>query len=472
MKISKKITLVTFLSIILLILLFIIINTLFSYKFYLHTRKLELNSVVEEIVKNRYDPEVINKLEKDLNIDIDIKNPIHNNMKQQRLMQPPDNFILNTNNPSLNNRNFGKFDEIEDFKIIDSDLSVNFIYKIKENIIKISISKISVKQTIQSTNKFIFIIGLFLSVIGFLLSLILSKLITRPILKLNNVVEKLSNLDFSEKLEIKGNDEIATLSKNVNFLSTKLEHNIDDLKSSNIKLQEVYGFEKKENQKREEFIAALTHEIKTPITIINTYLEYLNSQDVDESERREFSEIVIQEGNDLSKILDKLINYVKNKDNSIEKLNLKNFNYTELIEFRIKKFQLDFNEKKITITKKIPKNIFIYADYDKMTYVLDNILSNAVAHTYDNGDISITVFETKNTIVTEIYNSGSLINENNLEKIWDSFYKEDESRTRKYGGIGLGLAFVKKILLSHNSSFGAKNTNNGVLFWFSNIKQL
>ena len=139
MKISKKITLVTFLSIILLILLFIIINTLFSYKFYLHTRKLELNSVVEEIVKNRYDPEVINKLEKDLNIDIDVKNPIHNNMKQQRLMQPPDNFILNTNNPSLNNRNFGKFDEIEDFKIIDSDLSVNFIYKIKENIIKISI---------------------------------------------------------------------------------------------------------------------------------------------------------------------------------------------------------------------------------------------------------------------------------------------------------------------------------------------
>ena len=79
--------------------------------------------------------------------------------------------------------------------------------------------------------------------------------------------------------------------------------------------------------------------------------------------------------------------------------------------------------------------------------------------------------------VVELYEDNKYIyvesnNENNLEKIWDSFYKEDESRTRKYGGIGLGLAFVKKILLSHNSSFGAKNTNNGVLFWFSNIKQL
>ena len=337
MKISRKITLVTFLSIIGLILLFITINTLFSYRFYLHTRKLELNSVVEEIVRNRYDSEVIEKLESKLNIDIEVKNPpMDDDRRRQNLLLPPDF----TNSPRMskleNNRNID--DITQNVKVIDTDLAVSFMYKLKDNFIKISISKISVLQTIKSTNKFIFITGLFMSVIGLILSMLLSRLITKPILKLNSAVEKIANLDFSEKLDIKGNDEITALSKNVNLLNSELEYNIGNLKDSNHKLQEVYDFERKENQKREEFIGALTHEIKTPITIINTYLEYLSSQEVADDERKEFSEIVIQEGNDLSKILDRLIHYIKKEDNSLEVLDLTKFNYTELIESRIRKF--------------------------------------------------------------------------------------------------------------------------------------
>ena len=464
MKISRKITLVTFLSIIGLILLFITINTLFSYRFYLHTRKLELNSVVEEIVRNRYDSEVIEKLESKLNIDIEVKNPpMDDDRRRQNLLLPPDF----TNSPRMskleNNRNID--DITQNVKVIDTDLAVSFMYKLKDNFIKISISKISVLQTIKSTNKFIFITGLFMSVIGLILSMLLSRLITKPILKLNSAVEKIANLDFSEKLDIKGNDEITALSKNVNLLNSELEYNIGNLKDSNHKLQEVYDFERKENQKREEFIGALTHEIKTPITIINTYLE------VADDERKEFSEIVIQEGNDLSKILDRLIHYIKKEDNSLEVLDLTKFNYTELIESRIRKFQLDFTEKNINVIKNIPSSTYILADYEKMTHVLDNIFSNAVAHADENGKVSIKVVKLQNTVVTEIYNSGPPIKKENIEKIWDSFYKEDESRNRKYGGIGLGLAFVKNILNAHKSEFGVKNVDKGVLFWYSNTKE-
>ena len=479
MKISRKITLVTFLSIIGLILLFITINTLFSYRFYLHTRKLELNSVVEEIVRNRYDSEVIEKLESKLNIDIEVKNPpMDDDRRRQNLLLPPANIGINMNPDPLNGSRMNKTgnsrkinDIVEDVKVIDTNLAVNFMYKLKDNFIKISISKISVLQTIKSTNKFIFITGLFMSLIGLILSMLLSRLITKPILKLNSAVEKIANLDFTEKLDIKGNDEITALSKNVNLLNSELKYNIGNLKDSNQKLQEVYDFERKENQKREEFIGALTHEIKTPITIINTYLEYLSSQEVADDERKEFSEIVIQEGNDLSKILDRLIQYIKKEDNSLEVLDLTKFNYTELIESRIRKFQLDFTEKNINVIKNIPISTYILADYEKMTHVLDNIFSNAVAHADENGKVSIKVVKLQNTVVTEIYNSGPPIKKENIEKIWDSFYKEDESRNRKYGGIGLGLAFVKNILNAHKSEFGVKNVDKGVLFWYSNTKE-
>ena len=137
MKISRKITLVTFLSIIGLILLFIIINTLFSYRFYLHTRKLELDSVVEEIVRNRYDSEVIEKLESKLNIDIEVKNPpMDDDRRRQNLLLPPDF----TNSPRMskleNNRNID--DITQNVKVIDTNLAVNFMYKLKDNFIKIS----------------------------------------------------------------------------------------------------------------------------------------------------------------------------------------------------------------------------------------------------------------------------------------------------------------------------------------------
>ena len=454
MKIGKKITFYTSLSIILLVVFLILTNTLFSYKFYVKTRKLELDNVVEEVVRSKYDHEVIKKLESTLDITIETDKIPKN--REQRMMQR----MLRENNEK-----HAKFDVMrKNVRIVDRDLFITFIYKVDEDFVRIKVSKISVIRTIKSTNKFILFIGLFIGTIGVLLSILLSKIISKPILRLNDVVSKIANLDFSEKIEIKGKDEISELSRNVNFLNDKLNQTLEDLKN-------IYVIEKNENRKREEFIAALTHEIKTPITVINTYLEYMKTQNITDDEKKQFTDIIISEGNDLSKILDRLIQYVKKEEN-IENIEKSVFDYNKLVENRIKKFQLDITEKNININTHIEEGIFIDADYDKMTYVLDNILSNAISYTEQNGEINISVTNNENDkIITEIYNSGKKIKEENINRIWESFFKEDESRTKKYGGIGLGLSFVKKILKMHKSEFGAKNVENGVVFWFTNDRK-
>lgn len=298
-----------------------------------------------------------------------------------------------------------------------------------------------------------------------ILAFIYSNMITKPLIKINKVATKMAKLDFSEKCIVKDEDEIGNVASSLNFLSENLNEALTSLKEANAKLEEDIDKERKLEKVRREFVAAVSHELKTPISLIDGYAMGLKDNIFEGEEKDYYLDIIIDEGKKMANLVNDMLD-LSNLESGSFKLTKEEFDICNLIKFTLKKYRNIIEEKGVKIELNLLEHSMIYADCNRMEQVITNFITNALRHVNENGTIYVSMIDKGDTISIEIENTGSSIPEEELTKIWDKFYKVDKSRNRKLGGTGLGLSIVKNILTAHNYSFGAENTDRGVKFYF------
>ncbi len=310
---------------------------------------------------------------------------------------------------------------------------------------------------------YFYILAIFLIVV---LSLFYTNMISKPLKKLNNTALKMSQLDFTEKCDVTTDDEIGNLASTLNFLSNNLSTSLNELKDANEKLTEDIEKEKTLEKMRKEFVAGVSHELKTPIALINGYAEGLKDNIAEGEEKDYYLDVIMDESQKMSLLISDMLDLSQLESGNF-KLEQLEFNIEELINSIIKKLTNIFEEKKIKIEVLIKAtNTEVFGDSFRIEQVLNNLLGNAIKNTPTEGFINVSLKEINNIILIEIENQGQQIPEKELQNIWEKFYKVEKSRNRDLGGTGIGLSIVKNILNLHESSFGVENTELGVKFFF------
>lgn len=298
-----------------------------------------------------------------------------------------------------------------------------------------------------------------------ILSLIYSKFITKPLRKINKVATRMSNLDFSDKCNIVSKDEIGNLGDTLNFLGENLDSSLNSLKEINRKLQSDIDRERKIENMRKEFIADVSHELKTPITLIKGYAEGIKDGVFLEGNIDSSLNVIIEESEKMSNLVKDMLQ-ISSLESGKVILNKKLFFIDNLVKNVVKKLHHSIDNKNV----KIYMNLYekqVCGDVFKIEQVVTNFLTNAIKHTTDEGSIFINMYENQNMIKISFENTGEFIKSEDLDKIWDKFYKVDKSRNRKDGGTGLGLSIVRNIVDLHQGQCGVENTSIGVKFYFT-----
>ena len=336
----------------------------------------------------------------------------------------------------------------------------------------ISIPAMPIEESVQISNQALIIIGIIILLISAFISSFVSKKFTAPIVQLNDITNKMAKLDFSQKYRlVDTDDEINELGKNINTMSDKLETTIKQLRENNTELEKDIEEKSKIDDMRKQFISDVSHELKTPIALIQGYAEGLiENVNTDEESRKFYAEVILDESNKMDTLVKQLLELMKLEYGKRE-FNNKTFNIVELINEVIRKCKVMIDEKNIQIKFEQNDPIPVVADDFYIEQVVTNYFTNAIKHTKEvDGIKQIEVKITKNNengkVRISVINTGNNIPEEHIDKIWGRFYKEDTSRNRNDGGTGIGLALVKAIMNNYKNKYGVINLENGVEFYF------
>ena len=314
----------------------------------------------------------------------------------------------------------------------------------------------SISESVELSNRFLGYVGLAAMVIGCIAMYLATRRVTSPILKLADISERMSRLDFDVKYTGDAKDEIGVLGSSINVLSDKLKETINELKSANLTLQKDIEEKIQIDEMRKEFIANVSHELKTPIALIQGYAEGLSEGMADDPESRDYyCGVIVDEAGKMNRMVG-------------EQLNVERFDITEVIRGVLATANILIQQKHARIQLAMSPPVWVRADEFKIEEVLVNYLNNALNHLGGDCVIRITVEESTNLQVrVTVRNTGDPIPEEALPNIWTKFFKVDKARTREYGGSGIGLSIVKAIMESHHQQYGVQNVDDGVEFWFT-----
>ena len=294
----------------------------------------------------------------------------------------------------------------------------------------------------------------------------MSKRITKPLLELTEISRRMSNLDFEARYEGGGEDEIGTLGQNFNKMSEELEHTISELKTANNELQEDIEQKKQIDEMRKEFLSNVSHELKTPIALIQGYAEGLKECINDDAESREFyCDVIMDESAKMNNMVKKLLT-LNHLEFGNDQAAMERFDLTDLVRGVVQSAQLLADQKGAQISFPQSEPVYVWGDEFKVEEVVTNYVSNALNHVDGEMKIEVKMMRRENHVRLSVFNTGTPIPEEELDKIWIKFYKVDKARTREYGGSGIGLSIVKAIMESMHQKFGVVNYDNGVEFWF------
>lgn len=346
----------------------------------------------------------------------------------------------------------------------------NIVCAVPDNSVNEVIFAVSSLQPVDEASAVIneFFIYIFIGavILIIILSIIYSNMISKPLIRLNNSATKMANLDFSEKCEARSSDEIGNLGATLNFLSENLVNSLNSLKAANEKLTADIEKERELEKMRKEFVAGVSHELKTPISLIEGYAEALKDNVAAENEKESYLDIIIDESKNMGNLVSEMLDLSRLEYGKL-KLSIESFDINTLINSTIKKYSNVLSEKEIQLSVITEGIILVYGDRHKIEQVLNNLFTNAIRYVDMPKTIFIRTMDEEDHILIEVENSGQHISEDEMNKIWEKFYRIDKSRNRHLGGTGLGLSIVKNILLLHESKFGIQNTEKGVKFYFT-----
>ncbi len=474
-----------------IVLCLVAINSIVLESFYLYSKTQTVRGVYEKI-NNYYNINGNNN-----NIEEELQRIAFNNNFDIFIETEQNVIVFSTNKDFYsilemitNTRNYSderekqnniiyKDEEIKVEKINDQYNNISYIllsgrldngYKLY-----ISIPAVPIEESVDISNQALIIIGLIILLISSFIASYISKKFTSPIVELNDITNKMARLDFSQKYRIADtDDEINELGKNVNTMSDKLETTIKQLRENNLELEKDIEEKSKIDDMRKQFISDVSHELKTPIALIQGYAEGLvENVNTDDESRKFYAEVILDESNKMDNLVKQLLELMKLEYGKRE-FNNENFDIVELINEVIRKCKVMLEEKNIDIVFQSDSPILVNADDFYVERVVTNYFTNAIKHTIEvnkEKKIEIKIEEKEDKIRISVFNTGNKIAEENLNKIWGRFYKEDSSRNRTDGGTGIGLALVKAIMTNYKNDYGVINKENGVEFYFELDKE-
>ena len=330
----------------------------------------------------------------------------------------------------------------------------------------------SIEESVKISNEFLSIIAIFIIIIGGTVLSIVSRRFSEPIVELNQIAKNMSNLDFSQKYKpSNANDEIDMLGNSINTLSNKLEKTIKQLRTTNVELEKDIEEKSQIDEMRKSFISDVSHELKTPIALIQGYSEGLiENVNSDEESRKFYAEVILDEATKMDGLVKRLLELMKLEYGKM-KFNNKEFDVVELENEILRKSQVMMEKENVKLENKVEGEIKVYADDFYIDQVLTNYITNAIKYSIEvNGEKRVRIenelLPDKNKVRIKIFNTFDEFSEEDMVRIWNRFYKVDESRNRDKGGSGIGLSLVKAIMNNYGNSYGVKNVAGGVEFYF------
>lgn len=471
-------------SIAIIILLLVFMNSIVLKSFYIYSKIFsvkEAYSEINNIYNEESEPDIdeISVISMKNNFDILLENEDGSTQ-----------FVTHQNFADIINANkamshfFGEYKNNNKVLYTSGNITISII---KENglncillsgkldkgyLVYIQVPIAAIDESVKISNNILLIMGIIIIILSAIIASVISRRFTKPILQLNGIANKMSNLDFSEKYRISdSDDEINELGKNINKMSDKLETTIKQLRINNNQLEKDIEEKSKIDDMRKQFISDVSHELKTPIALIQGYAEGLvENVNADEDSKKYYAEVILDESNKMDKLVKQLLELMKIEYGKRE-FNNEEFNICELIKEVLRKCNVMIEEKQIMVEFNTKETINVYADEFYMEQVFTNYITNAIKHVSKINEenkiiINTKVNKEKGIVRISVFNTGENLSEENLEKIWGRFYKVDSSRNRSDGGTGIGLSLVKAIMTSYNWDYGVLNKDNGVEFYF------
>lgn len=462
-----------------MIVVFMIVNGSFLEKYYISNKKSEFIKVytmVQEGVENgtisSETPEKdLGRLTEKNNISIAVidseYNVVYTNVREKQMMVVQlFGYLYDKNHQEV----LEKTDSYDICKSVDPQNNTEYLTmwgNFDNGDIFIMRSPLeSIRSAVTIFNRFIGVVGGCVILVSVLLAWYFSKRITEPIKELATLSQKMADLDFDAKYTSGGSNEIGVLGENFNRMSERLEQTISNLKEANYKLQkDIEQKEKRENM-RSEFLGNVSHELKTPIALIQGYAEGLKEGVNEDPESREFyCEVIMDEAGKMNRMVKNLLalNQLEFGEDDVQ---FERFDITSLISGVLQSLDILIEQKEAQVIFRHKNPIYVWADEFKVEQVVRNYVNNALNHVDGEKVIEIKITQENDMTKITVFNTGTPIPEEDLPHIWEKFYKVDKARTREYGGNGIGLSIVKAIMDSFGKGYGAINHTNGVEFWF------
>lgn len=326
------------------------------------------------------------------------------------------------------------------------------------------------QESIGIVQQFILICGIIWVILATICCMMLTNKMVKPLLELKRLSVAMTHLDFTKKWHGHRTDEIGELGSSLNTLSNQLNAALTALKKSNAELHTQLAKAQEVEHMRKSFIFAVSHELKTPLAIIQGYAEGLDSLENDAATQQHYCHVIKNETVKMDNLVKGLLNLSRLETGSF-KLEKTAFDFGALADETKDRFAQAVEKKHITMIWKLPDEMTTYGDPEQIDSILSNFLSNAIDYTPDGGKIAITVEEGKLRYKVSVYNQGIQIPEESLQRIWEPFYKVDTARSRNvkriFGGHGLGLGIVAALVKLHGQQYGVRNEKDGVTFWFT-----
>lgn len=330
-----------------------------------------------------------------------------------------------------------------------------------------SIPLSAIQDSVKVANEFLIKIGIAVLAVSTVAMYMAVWSLTKPILVLSHISERMMALDFSAKYDGHDKNEIGILGNSMNAMSEQLERTITELKSANEQLKKDIEEKIQIDDMRKEFLSNVSHELKTPIALIQGYAEGLKEGISDDPESMDFyCEVIMDEADKMNKMVRKLLT-LNHLEFGQDEVVMEDFDVVELIRSVLNSTNIMIQQKEADVSVLGLSMAIVSADEFKVEEVVTNYLSNALNHLNEKKKIVIYVEDIGTGYQISVFNTGDPIPEEDLEKVWIKFFKVDKARTRAYGGSGIGLSIVKAIMDSLHQKCGVYNRPDGVVFWFT-----
>ena len=325
--------------------------------------------------------------------------------------------------------------------------------------LQIMMSARTVNQLNEAFWRLIPIIGIVVLAISLIVSCFVTRLLTKPILEISDISKRLTSLDMTWRCDTSRTDEVGTLALNLNTMAARLDSTLKELSAANEKLQADIELERRQEKLRVDFFRAVSHELKTPITVLKGGLEGMIYQVGEYKDRDTHLRQSLRTVNDMELLVKEILSASRMAGSDFS-LTLSDVDLSQLVRECCRKWQGAAEDREQRFQAEIEDGRTCQGDMALLQKAVSNIIGNAVAHSPSRAEISVTL--AGNTL--QVRNRGVSIDSADLEKMFEPFYRVDRSHNRNTGGSGLGLYIVKTILERHGFSFRMNSTADEVCF--------